>query len=59
MSGTVKLIFKEEVVRQHIFSCNNHKDKIVGDWKKLYGPMFERCKILVDPDKKKFENIYK
>lgn len=59
MTGTVKLIFKEETVRQHKFSSTLHKERIVMDWKKLYGPMFERCKVLVDPDKKKFENIYK
>lgn len=59
MSGTVKLIFKEETVRQHKFSSARHKEKIVNDWKKLYGPMFEKCKVLVEADKKKFDNIYK
>lgn len=50
MSGTIQLLFKNEVVQQHRYECKSEMNDLLKKWEKWYGPMFKKIIINNIPD---------
>lgn len=49
-TGTVMLIYLDEVIKQLDYDSVKHRVKIVDEWVKGTGIKFEKCVIQVRPD---------
>lgn len=52
-TGTVKLIYLDEVIKQLDYDSVKHRKQIMETWIKGTGIKFEKCVIQVRPDIKK------
>lgn len=50
MPGTVKLIYKDELIALRNYDCIAERKRVIAYWKSLYAAKFARCAIQIKPD---------
>lgn len=48
--GTIILTRGNETVSRKAYAGAKDRERIVSDWKKLYGPKFKECSLVDEPD---------
>jgi hypothetical protein len=51
--GTITIYYKKEFIRSKQFSCKTELNKIISDFKKIYGPIFIKADVIIIYNKNK------
>lgn len=48
-SGTIKLLYKGEIISSQVYYDKTLRDKIIDKWKKRYMERFYKCELQIAP----------